>query len=438
MSKSPAEFVASFREASPYINAHRERTVVLNLGGTAIASPRLLSLVHDIALLNTLGLRLVVVHGTRPQVEARLRERGIDARYVAGVRVTDPPAMACVKDAAGAVRIELEAAFSQGLANSPMAGAELRVASGNFVIARPIGVRDGVDFGLTGTVRRLDTDAMKRRLDAGELVLLSPLGYSPTGEAFNLSAAEVATAVAAELAAAKLVFLMDLSGMPRPGGQPLRQLTHGELPQLIHENPQLAPRLVRILHFAGQACRQGVQRVHLLPLEVDGALLLELFTRDGIGTMVSSSPFDSLRPASIDDVGGIVELIAPLEHEGTLVRRSREKLEMDIGHFTVIERDGTVIACAALLPYPEVGAGELAALAVHPEYRNAGKAASLCEYLEARARQIGLQEIFVLTTQAEHWFIEQGFRAVTPAELPVARQALYNYQRNSKVLKKTL
>jgi amino-acid N-acetyltransferase len=432
------QFVDCFREASPYIHAHRNRIFVVVLGGEAIASARISSLVHDLALLGSLGIRLVVVHGARPQIDARLERLSIASRWVGDTRVTDKAAMDCVKEAAGAVRVELEALLSQGLANSPMAGARVQVASGNFITARPIGVRDGVDFGFAGTIRRIDSDAIRRSLEFGELVLISPLGYSPTGETFNLNAAEVGTAVAAELSAPKLVFVLRAEGMLDARGKLVRQITQADLQQYLIERGDLDADTRAVLGWAGQACRQGVQRVHLVPLDVDGALLLELFSRDGIGTMVSPMPFDALRPASIDDVGGILELIRPLEEEGTLVRRSREKLEMDIKNFTVIERDGTVIACAALFAFDDSRTGELACVAVHPDYRRAGKAATLYEHIEARARRDGLERLFALTTQAEHWFVEHGFRTAGFEALPIERKGLYNYQRNSKVLIKDL
>lgn len=431
MVDSPPEFVRWFREASPYIHAHRGRTFVIVFGGEAVLDPAFDSLVHDLALLSSLGVRLVVAHGARPQVESRLQARGIELRYAGGVRVTDAQAMECVKDAAGSVRVEIEALLSQGLAASPMAGARIRVTSGNFITARPLGVRDGVDCHHTGVVRRVDTETINARLAGGEIVLISPLGYSPTGEIFNLSAEEVGTAVAAGLKAAKLIFLLET--LPCPGGEALpREITRQELER------RLAATDGGVLGLAVQACRQGVGRVHLLERRIDGALLRELFTRDGIGTLVSASAFDAMRAASIDDAAGILELIRPLEADGTLVRRSREKLEMEIERFTVIERDGAIIGCAALFPYPAERVAELACLAVHPDYRRSGYGGALLERLEAQARRAGVGRLFVLTTQTAHWFLERGFTAAAIEDLPVERKLLYNYRRNSKVLVKTL
>ncbi len=428
-------FVSWFRAVAPYVHGHRGRTLVLCFGGEVVLGPGFPSLIHDIALLHALGLRQVLVYGTRPQIEQRMAARGAAARYVDDLRVTDQEALACVKEAAGGVRVEIEALLSMGLANSPMANARIRVASGNFIVARPIGVRGGVDFQHTGVVRRVDTEALGARLDQGEVVLVPPIGYSPSGEVFNLDADDVATAVAMELRAAKLMFLIDAPGLLDASGQLIRELGDREAEALLVERRRAAHSE---LECAVRACRNGVARVHLIDQGRDGALLLELFQRDGIGTLVSASPFDELRQASIDDVGGILELIAPLEEQGVLVRRSREKLEMEIERFKVVVRDGAIIGCAALYPYPAEAMGELACLAVHPDYRNAGRGEELLGALERRAKAIGLGSIFVLSTESEHWFVERGFREAALEVLPMARQELYNLQRNSKVFTKAL
>ena len=411
--------------------------------GEAVADDRFAHLIHDIALLNSLGARLVLVHGARAQIEQRLTERGAAIHYVKELRVTDDAALAIVKEAVGTLRIEIEALLSMGLANSPMAGAGIRVASGNFVTAKPVGIRNGVDYCYTGEVRRVDAEAIKQRLDNGAIVLLSPLGYSPTGEVFNLTALEVATATAIALSSDKLLCLVEGRGLFDAHKDLMRQLTLAEAEQWLatqqtlnqaNENEGLA---LYVTH-AIQACRQGVRRAHLIDRHIDGALLLELFTRDGIGTLITADHYENMRKASIDDVGGILELIAPLEAEGVLVRRSRERLETEIGYFMVMERDGMIIACAALYPFAKENAGELACFAVHPAYRDSGRGEALLNALEHHARQYGIQHLFALTTQATHWFRERGFHLGKIEDLPVKRQRLYNYQRKSKVFIKAL
>jgi amino-acid N-acetyltransferase len=436
--KTARKYVEWFRHSSPYIHAHRGRTFVIAFGGEAVADPGFANLVHDIALLNALGVRLVLVHGVRPQIEQRLKERGAAMSYERGLRITDEAALPAVKEAVGTVRMEIEALLSMGLANSPMAGARLRVAGGNFVTARPLGVLDGVDYCHTGEVRRVDVEAIEARLNEGAVVLISPLGYSPTGEVFNLSAEDVATAVAVELGADKLLSLVEGPGLTDSRRRLVAQLTPAEAEKVLSSGRQLPEDVERHLVAAVHACRNGVPRAHLIGRQTDGALLLELFTRDGMGTLITSEQFDRIRAASIEDMGGILELIEPLEADGTLVRRSREQLELDIDDFLVLERDGAVLACAALFSYPDEGVGELACLAVAEEYRKRGLGNDLLEEVEKLAREEGLQRLFVLTTQTAHWFRERGFEPAKLADLPLERREMYNYQRNSKVFIKEL
>lgn len=434
-----AHYVRWFRQSSPYINAHRDRTFVVGFGGEAVADPAFPSLIHDLALLSSLGVRLVLVPGARPQIEARLRERGAEIRYVNGLRLTDAAALQCVKEAVGTVRVEIEALLSMGVANSPMAGYRIQVASGNFVAARPLGVRGGVDYEHTGEVRRIDGAAIRERLGRGDVVLVPPLGYSPTGEIFNLSAEDVALAVAGELQADKLLFLLEGAPLRGAAGEPVRELTVQEAEACLREQAGSLPDAVlRLLRGSIEACRRGVRRVHLLDRRQDGALLLELFTRDGVGTLLTAHSFENVRQAGVDDVGGILELIQPLEQEGALVRRSRELLETEIDHFTVIERDGAVIACGALYPHPDDAMGEIACLAVHPDYRRLGRADLLLRQLERQAKARALTKLFVLTTHTAHWFQERGFEPASLDALPMARRGLYNYRRNSKVFIKSL
>jgi len=434
---NPQQFVAAFRNSAPYIHAFRGRRFVVAFSGEAVAAEGFTGLIHDIALLSSLGIQVVLVHGARPQIEQRLAEGGAELHYVNGLRVTDDAALACVKQAAGTVRVEIEALLSMGLTNSPMAGARVRVASGNFVTARPLGVHEGVDYLHTGEVRRIDVAGIEQRLDDKAIVLLSPLGYSPTGEVFNLTAEDVATAAAVQLQADKLIFLMEDTGPVDDEQQPIRQLKLQQAETLLNDTEQ-GETAQRYIQSAVAACRHGVRRAHLVNHNLDGALLLELFTRDGIGTLITDDVYDETRTANIDDVGGILELIEQMESDGSLVRRSREHLEIEIDHFTVMERDGAIIGCAALYPYPENGLGELACLAIHDQYRDAGRGDALLGELEDQSRHQGLQKLFVLTTQSAHWFQERGFEATELDALPMEKQSLYNYQRNSKIFMKTL
>jgi amino-acid N-acetyltransferase len=431
-------FVRWFRDSAPYINALRGRTFVIVFGGEAVQDTGFANLIHDFALLNSLGIRLVLVHGARLQVETRLKARQTASQYLDSLRITDDTALACVKEAVGTLRVEIEALLSMGLINSPMAGARIRVASGNVVTARPMGVHDGIDYLHTGEVRRIDTEAIHQQLEQGAVMLLSPLGYSPTGEVFNLSAEDVATSAAIALQADKVLYLVEGSGLRDTRKRLIRELTLNAAQQLLDSRRHLPDDMRRILYSAVNLSLNGIPRVHIISRQIDGALLQELFTRDGAGTLISTNPYEGTRQACIDDVAGILELITPLEQANILVRRSREWLEMEIKRFTVIERDGMIIACAALYPFHKEQAAELACLAVHPNYRRTGRGDTLLQYLEQRAREHSLQRLFVLSTQAAHWFLERGFKKADLKALPVRRKALYNYQRNSKVFVKML
>lgn len=430
------DYVNWLRHASPYINAHRDRTFVVMLPGEGVEHPNFGNIVHDLVLLHSLGVRLVLVHGSRPLIEARLAARGLTATFHRDLRITDAPTLECVLDAVGQLRFAIEARLSMDMAASPMQGARLRVVGGNFVTARPIGVVDGIDFQHTGEVRRIDRKGIGRLLDERAIVLLSPLGYSPTGEVFNLACQDVATRAAVDLGADKLLLFGAEPGVLDEQGALLRELR----PQQVAEH---LARLsgsdqAELLQAAARACRDGVRRSHIVSYVEDGALLTELFTRDGSGTLVTQEQFERLREAGIDDVGGLLELIRPLEEQGILVRRSREVLEREIGQFSIVERDGLIVACAALYPVADSDWGELACLAVNSDYRHGGRGDKLLERIETRARKLGLKTLFVLTTRTAHWFRERGFVPSSVERLPAARVSLYNYQRNSKVFEKAL
>lgn len=433
-----SEFVTWFRAAAPYIHAFRGRTFVIAFGGEVIDDEHFVDLVHDINVLHSLGIRLVLVHGARPQIEAALAARGIVSRYHRGLRVTDRETLDCVLEAQGKVRAEIEAKLSMSLPNSPMAGARIDVTGGNFVVARPAGVIGGVAMLHTGEVRAIDSAAIKQRLDDGAIVLVSSVGYSPTGEIFNLAVEEVATHTAVALTSQKLVFLMDTEGVVDAEGQLITELTTTEALALLDNGNALSDDTRFYLPKAVNACKGGVARAHLISRHRDGALLMELFTRDGVGTMIAQQGLDSLRQATIADIGGLLALIEPLEVEGVLVRRPRELLEREIDRFVVAEHDGAIIGCAALYPFPNAASGELACLAVHPDFQRDGYGAAIAAEIEQRAQVAGLKQLFVLTTKSAHWFVERDYVKAGVDDLPEEKQALYNYQRKSEVLVKQL
>ncbi len=440
-------FVPWFRSVAPYIHMHRGKTFVVGVAGEAIAAGKLPAIAQDLALIQSMGVKVVLVHGFRPQVNEQLRAKGHEARYSHGMRITDSVALDCAQEAAGQLRYEIEAAFSQGLPNTPMAGSTVRVISGNFITARPVGIVDGVDFQHSGLVRKVDIAGIRRTLDHGAMVLLSPFGFSPTGEAFNLTMEEVATSVAIAMQADKLLFMTEVPGVRLNPDEPEGEDNpiDTELPLAAAERllaalpaPQQPTDIAFYLQHCVKACKAGVERSHIIPFATDGALLLEIYMHDGIGTMVIDEKLEELREASADDVGGIIQLIEPFERDGTLVKRDRTEIERDVANYTVIEHDGVIFACAALYPYPEARTGEMAALTVSPQSQGQGDGEKVLKRIEQRARAMGLDSIFVLTTRTMHWFLKRGFAQVDPDWLPEARKRKYNWDRRSMVFVKKL
>ena len=434
---SHAQFVDWMRSVAPYIHKFRNSTFVVGFGGEVVQQGLLNALVSDIALLQAMGIQIVLVHGSRPQVEEQLSLHGVESEFSHGLRITDARALESAKEAAGEVRLDIEAAISQGLPNSPMAHAHISVVAGNFVTARPVGILDGVDFAHTGIVRKIDAESIRHSLASRKLVLLSPLGFSPTGEAFNLSMEDVASAAAIALRADKIIFLTEAPGIVDDEGELVREMSLDAAAELLDSGNVQGDDAFFLKHSI-RACRGGVTRAHLIPQSLDGSMLLELFLHDGVGTMISYENLESLREATPDDVGGILSLIEPLESDGTLVRRGRHQIERDIDHFSVIEHDGVLFGCAALYPYQQEKIGEMACLTVAPEAQGSGDGERLLKRIEQRARARGLTHIFVLTTRTEHWFLKRGFVKVSVDDLPEDRRKLYNWQRKSLVLMKQL
>ena len=433
-----AEFVAWFRSVAPYINAFRGRTFVIAFGGEVVADGKFVELTHDFNLLASLGIRLVLVHGARPQIEQHLTKNNLEGSYHHGIRLTDAETMQCVKEAVGRVRVEIEALLSMGLPNSPMANADIRIAGGNFITAQPIGIINGMDMQHTGSVRKVDVAAINDRMEFGEVVLLSPLGYSPTGEVFNVTLEDVATSTAIALDADKLVFLMDTDGVLDKNGELLKELTIAGAQKILGGKHKLTDDVSLFLPCAIRACEAGVARTHLISRHTDGAVLQELFSDEGIGTMVVETTLNTLRNATIKEVGGILKLLRPLEQEGILVRRNRELLEQEIDRFVVLEHDHRIVGCAGLYPFPDEAAAELAALAVEKQNRDRGYGEAILNHMISVARAQGIKRLFVLTTRTAHWFIERGFVESDVSALPVQKKSLYNYQRKSKVFVKKI
>ncbi len=435
--ENPVQFVQWLRSVAPYIHAFRGKTFVVAFPGELVVAGALPVLAQDLSLLHALGIKIVIVHGSRPQVAEQLALRNVDAHFHHGVRITDIAAMECSKEAAGELRLDIEAAFSQGLPNTPMAHSAIRIISGNFVTARPIGIVNGVDFGLTGVTRKVAAETIHKILEAGSLVLLGPLGFSPTGEAFNLTMEDVAVSAATALKADKLIFITETPMMVDQDNEEIHELSYQQADEELNAN-YLPPDSAFYLEHAAKACKAGVPRVHIVPYAMDGSALLELFTHDGVGTMVTSENLETLREATIEDVGAIIKLIEPLEADGTLVKRGRELIEREINQFSVIEHDGVIFGCAALYPFHYDKMAEMACLTVNPDVQGQGDGERILKHMERRARRAGFHSLFVLTTRTEHWFLKRGFVKATVDDLPRDRQKMYNWQRKSLVLIKQL
>ena len=449
------EWLAWFRHASPYINAQRNQVMVLALSGEALAHENLENTIHDIALLNSLGIRLILVFGARPQIDSILKQNNVPTSFHLAshqlLRITNEDMMPFVLSAYGRLRSELEAKLSMGVINSPMQGARINVVSGNFVMAKPYGVSNGVDLGLTGQVRKIDVASIQQHLQNQSVILVPATGYSMTGDIFNLSYEALAAEMAVQLNAEKLIFFGTDSGLKDINGELVHQLTVKQSLQYIEDlekrsavtstkkdkqldQVDVKQSQINQLLAAAHACKSGVRRVHLLSYTHDGALLEELFTRDGHGTMVSVDEFDQIRPAKLEDTNGILNLIQPLEEQGYLVRRSRELLETELDYFMVEVRDNAIIACVGLYPFPKDSSGELSCFAVDSNYRKMGRGDRLLEAVTQKAKAQNLSKLFVLTTKTEQWFKERGFGQVSPDTLPGDKN--YNTTRNAKVLMK--
>ena len=437
--QQPNNFVRWFRQVAPYVHDFGGRTFVIGFGGEMVAErARFASFIHDINLLAALEIRLVLVYGARPQIEAELKAKGLKSHTAQGVRVTDAQALTVVKHAGGMLRVEIEALLSQGLPNSPMARAQINVVSGNYITARPIGVRKGVDFQFTGAVRKVDAAALSAHLDVADIVLVPFTGYSSTGEVFNLAWEDVAESVAVALRADKLLMYTDKLPSNRKG-EVVSELTADDAEALAAaKKSNLTPGARRALEHLARAVENGVARGHLVTRRSPGSLLLELFTHAGVGTMVTADPVEKLRPARIEDVRGMLELIEPLEAEGALVKRGRETLEAEIGNFFVVEHDARIVGCAALTPFPDDKCAEFACLAVAANLRDAGTGERLLKACEERAKGLRLRKLLALTTQASHWFLEHGWRPASVDVLPESRKASYNPRRGSKVFLKRI
>ncbi|KLT73142.1 N-acetylglutamate synthase [Neisseria arctica] len=426
-------FVPDFREAAPYINYLRGKTLVIGISSTLLEGATLRSIASDLNLLASLGVKLVVVHGSRSQINSLLEADSITPEYYNNRRITDETTLIRAKQASGMLRYEIEAALAVGIAPSPYRNKPLRTAGGNMVSARPLGVIDGIDMGYTGRIRKIDTEAIRQYLDNGTLVLISPLGYSLSGKTFNLSMGDIAEAVAIALAAEKLIYLTEQEGILDKQGLLLDNLSAREAQEYLNSD-RIHDQQRRLIGHAINAVENGVSRTQILSGLQDGSLIRELFTRHGAGTSIARNPFINIRQATSSDIAAIITLIRPLEESGVLLRRSREYLENHISEFSVLEHDGHIYGCVILKTFDEAGVGELACLVVSPEAQDSGYGELLLEHLINQAKARGIHTLFALSTHTGEWFIERGFQTASVDQLPTERRREYDDSgRKSKV-----
>lgn len=423
-----------FRQASPYINSHRHKNFVIMLDGDCIASKNFMQIINDICILHSLGIGLVLVFGARLQIDERLNKLGIKTQIHNNIRVTDPKSFEVINEIVGKIQLDLMAKISSRL-NGGKAG-NGNVICGNFVLARPIGVSDGVDFQHSGIVRRVDIDGIKSELKRKSIVLISPLGVSLTGESFNLPLSDLSAEIAINLKASKLIGFAENSILDH-NNEVVADLFPTEAEQYLSDK-RFSKTQIRFLKAAIKAGSNGVERSHLLSFTQDGSLLHELFSRAGVGTQVAEQTSQIIRKATSNDIVGIIKLISPLEEQGILIKRTRSELEMNIDNYIVVECDGEVIGCASVDLYPSDNTAEMGCFVVHPDYRKSNLGDRLFDFVQKQIKLNQIDNMFVLTTQTSHWFLERGFVAAEVEDLPLAKAKKYNYQRKSKIFIKII
>eukprot|EP00577_Skeletonema_sp_RCC1716_P032625 CAMPEP_0113402606 /NCGR_PEP_ID=MMETSP0013_2-20120614/17359_1 /TAXON_ID=2843 ORGANISM="Skeletonema costatum, Strain 1716" /NCGR_SAMPLE_ID=MMETSP0013_2 /ASSEMBLY_ACC=CAM_ASM_000158 /LENGTH=1110 /DNA_ID=CAMNT_0000287979 /DNA_START=254 /DNA_END=3583 /DNA_ORIENTATION=+ /assembly_acc=CAM_ASM_000158 len=467
-------FVKMFRGSASYIANHRGTIAVYHIPGELLAWEGFPGLMDDIALTWLLGMKIVLVAGCRHQIDLRLEEdEGADRGYsgkvmMSSIRVTDEDTLRVVKEEAGFVRFEIERRLAKSLRlhGGLVKGSESlvgNVVSGNFYSAQPFGVIDGIDYCWTGFPRKVEVERIRQVHETNDIVLLTSLGVSPSGEIFNVNSEFLAASVAGAVSASKIVYF-NVHGtlfQNKNTNKPVQNLRASDAKNLLtHYNMKIHPKGFALVDLDGNSPQQqvlrtpgsmetlikvgysmvalekGVKRAHILAPE-NGALVQELYTRDGCGTLISRDLYEGIRRADVNDVSGIYDLIDPLVRAGTLVPRPKSKLEKEITGYYVYTRDGLIVATGQLKRF-EGGFAEIGCLVVNKDYRKGGRGDAMLGYLERLSLQCGARKVFVLSTQTMDWFIERGFREVSVESLPPSRQALYNKKRKSKIYMKEI
>ena len=412
-----------------YIPRYREKTFVIAVDGAVVTDENFANLLLDVAVLRSLNIRVVLVHGAAAQIQALGDERGITPSNLDGTGITDAPTLQLALTAANRLTHEI----LEGLATN-----DLRGAAPNAVIVSPLGILQGVDHLFTGKVERVDTEMLQTLLAAGITPVIPPLGFDGDGKTYRVTSDTIAVVIATALKAAKILFITTSDGLLHQG-KLLKQILAADLRALI-EKKELSPEDTARARAAAAACLQGVPRVHLINGRTDESLLAEVFSNEGVGTLIYADEFQQIRPAQKKDIRALLRLTKNSVLSDELVKRTRAAIERQLGDYYVFDIDRNPVACVALHVYPEANKGELAFLFVAPSHENQGLGRKLIQFVENKARELGLNELVTLSTQAFTYFQSKGgFAEGTPEDLPPVRREKYEQSgRKSKVLVKRL
>ena len=422
---------ADLRGILQYIPRFREKTFILSLDGGVVAHENFPNLLLDIAVLRSLNIRVVVVHGASAQIRMLAAEQGLTPSDLDGTGVTDGATLQLALT--GANRL------THGILEGLFAN-DLRAAYANVITAYPLGILGGVDHLFTGKVERVDTEMLQTLLGQGIIPVLAPLGFDGEGKTYRVNSDSIALAVADALKAIKLLFITTHDGI-QCGGKLIRQMIVGDLETLLQGRKEDFPTdQISKAHHAALACRAGVQRVHIINGLVDEGLLAEVFSNEGIGTLIYANDYQQIRRAVKKDIRRILMLTQKSMDTEELVRRSRATIEKQLSDYYIFDIDRNPVACVALHPYPDAGKAEIAHLYVSPSHENQGIGRTLMQFVETKAHDAGFRELIALSTQAFTYFQNKGgFTEGTPDDLPPERRALYDQSgRRSKVLVKRL
>ena len=436
-----SSFIQNFRLSAKYINLFNQNIFVIALSGYVFNEDQFEKIAQDINILHSLKIKVILVYGARPQVESILVKNKIPVRLVKNMRVTSSAALKHVIEVIGAIRNKIEATLST--INS--VSERMRLSSGNFLTAMPVGIIDGIDMESTGKIRGVDVEAIKNKLNHHEIVIVSPIGYSPIGQIFNLSYEQTAANIAAAINADKLIYYVDANGILNERGELIPELTSEKAHKLISHieekpSPESAQNLsyddFNILKSSVFAIKNKIKKVHLINRHIDGSLIEELFTEKGSGTILTEFALENFRKATECDLKDIYRILFPLEKRKILIERDLTQIKGMINQFYVLEHDKKFVGCVSLNSFKE--SLELASFSIEPKYQRLGFGKKLLKFCELEAKKLKYDEMFILTTQSEHWFAENGFKEKSKELMPTFKKKTYQSERNSKYLTKKL